>query len=318
MTMGLTVPITAAVYGLGRLIEKTLVSADNLQTMSDVTGLSTERLQELTYVGTKLDVELDRITGAQRFLTKAMEAAQNGTKAQVAVFEDLGITVTNSSGSLKDSNVIFLQAIDALSKMTNPTERDAASLKLFGKSALELNPLIKAGSTEIAKLTAEARKNGAVMSGASVKALDEFKDSMDAAKISLQTAASQIIVGLLPSLDKLLKLFQEKGIPAIKGFIAFIVNLIDGFTRLSPAVQGIIIGVVAFTAAVGPLLTAVGTLIKVVGSLTSPLGLVVAGIGLVVGAIVLFSGTTDEAVQKSRELAAAVTETTKAKPWSFD
>jgi hypothetical protein len=180
LTRTLTVPILGAVAGLGAIVVKSSNAAASLQRLSGITGLGTERLQELAYVGAKLDVALESITGTQRSLVKAMTAAQGGAETQSLIFQRLGVSATDNTGHLRDSNVVFGEALDALGRMTNPAERDARALKIFGKSALELNPLIKAGGAEIARLTAEARENGAVMSGASVFALDRFKTSLAA------------------------------------------------------------------------------------------------------------------------------------------
>jgi hypothetical protein len=71
----------------------------------------------------------------------------------------------------------FNDAITALAGIENPTERDAIAMALFGKSAMELNPLIKAGSDELAALAAQAHAVGAVMTEEDVNALDDVGDS---------------------------------------------------------------------------------------------------------------------------------------------
>jgi hypothetical protein len=59
-------------------------------------------------------------------------------------------------------------------------------MQLLGKNAQELNPLIQAGADGLAKLTEEARKNGAVVSTETVTALDGLSDRFAGLKLGLQ------------------------------------------------------------------------------------------------------------------------------------
>jgi hypothetical protein len=200
---GLAVGLSGAVLGVGALIMKSAESADKIQTNADIYGLSAERIQELTYVGTKLDVELETQLKAQSMLTKNMYLAEKGTGAQAEAFKKLGIEVKGSDGHLRNAKDVMGEAFTALGKMTNETERDALAQKIFGKSAMELNPLIKAGGTEIAKLTDEAHKSGAVMSNEAVAGLDGFADSTAALKLSLQGAVGEALTPLVPKLQEM-------------------------------------------------------------------------------------------------------------------
>lgn len=184
-----------ALVGMGVAV---LNNADELQRQADVTGLSAERLQELQYAGKNLGVELDTITGAQSKLTKAMAAAKDPNSKQADAFKKLGISATDSSGNLRDAKVVMGEAFDALSKVGNETERDALSMQLFGKSAMEMNPMITAGRDELARLSQEAKDNGAVMSGDAVAGLDTFGDMMGNIQNSLMGKFGEAFGQIIP------------------------------------------------------------------------------------------------------------------------
>lgn len=228
-------------------------NADELQRQADVTGLSAERLQELQYAGKNLGVELDTITGAQAKLTKTMAAAKDPNSKQAAAFKTLGISATDSSGNLRDAKVVMGEAFDALSKVGNETERDALSMQLFGKSAMEMNPMITAGSDELARLAQEARDSGAVMSGDAVAGLDTFGDTMDNIKNGamgrfgewfgeISTAFTDFLSMLKGGEDPLdafsITMSESFGIdvtPLTDG----IQRVIDAWERIKPIVQGV-------------------------------------------------------------------------------
>ena len=138
--------------------------ADDMNTLSIQTGVSTTRLQEFDYMAGLIDVDLNTISGAMSKTVKSMAAGKDG-------FDTLGVAVRDANGELRDSEAVFFEAIDALGKIENETERDALAMDLFGKSARELNPLIEAGSAKIKELAQEAHDVGYVLEEDTVQSL---------------------------------------------------------------------------------------------------------------------------------------------------
>ena len=177
--------------------------ADEILTMSTVTGMSTEALQAYKYAAELVDVPLETLTKSMAKQIKSMAGAADGNDKLAAAYEQLGIKVTNSDGSLRDSDDVYWETIDALGKMTNETERDALGMELLGKSAQQLNPLIEQGSAGMAKLTDEAKKMGAVMSDESLNALGKFDDTVQRLKSGADAAKNAMGTILLPQLQSL-------------------------------------------------------------------------------------------------------------------
>lgn len=272
-----------------------LNNADELQRQADVTGISAERLQELQYVGNNLGVSLDTITGAQAKLTKSMDAAKGGTGAQAEAFKALGISVVDSKGHLKNAQDVMNEAFTALGKVGNETERDALSMSIFGKSAMEMNPLIKAGSDGINKLSEEAKKNGAVMSNEAVAGLDSLGDTMDSIKNSIMGAFGEKLSSLLPTIqmliDKLMNLpqwvHQNSTLLEVLGvIIGTIAVLIIAFNIQ----QALLASGMTLWGAIAAGTTTVTTGLGVAFAfLTSPIGLVILAIGaLIVAGVLLY------------------------------
>ena len=166
---------------------------DDMATLSVKTGVSTETLQQFDYMAGLIDVDLNTITGALAKTTKQMAKGSDA-------FDTLGVSVRDSSGALRDNEEVFFEAIDALGKIENETERDALAMELFGKSAQELNPLIAAGSDKLKELAQEANDVGYVLSDSTISALSDGQDSLDRFSKSTQAAKNAIGAFLLPSL----------------------------------------------------------------------------------------------------------------------
>lgn len=239
-----TAAITA-VAALGGLGINAATTAEQFADLSTKTGMSAESLQEWNYASDILGSSLDTITGAQSRLVRSMSAAQEQTGLfseklseananswdnleagdvvlgdMAKAFQTLGVSVTDSNGNLRDSEAVFSDALEALGGVGNEAERDALAMQIFGKSAQELNPLIKAGSGEIAKLKQEAHEMGAVMSEEDVAAASAFKDQLDGLKLGFQGIVAQIGLAFIPGLS---------GIATqAKGYLTDIVGVVQG------------------------------------------------------------------------------------------
>ncbi|WP_313292570.1 phage tail tape measure protein [Faecalispora jeddahensis] len=187
--------------GFKDLATGALDAADSIQQLADQTGMSAEQIQTWQYVGDTLGTSIETITGAQMKLTKNMQSAAKGTKTQAEAFKALGISVTDSNGNLRDAQTVMMEAFGALGRVGNETERNAIAMNIFGKSAADLNPLISAGTDQLADLAKQANDTGAVMSGDTVSALDDFGDTIGQLKQSATAAAGTLLSQFMPSIQ---------------------------------------------------------------------------------------------------------------------
>ena len=209
VTIGTFAALAAAVVE----VEKALISmtkesaayADEILTQSAVTGLSTEALQEYQYAAELVDVSLDTLTSSQTKMIRSMDAARRGSKEQAEAFDKLHISVQNADGTLRDAQDVFGDAIDALGAISNETERDAIAMTIFGRSARDLNPLIKAGSDGLRELAQEAHDVGYVMGEEALDALGAVDDQLQRMNRSGEALKNQIAVGMAPAVENLMK-----------------------------------------------------------------------------------------------------------------
>lgn len=183
--------------------------ADDIMTMSTVTSLSTDTLQELTYMAELVDTDVSTVTGSMTKLTKSMYSAQSGSKSVQEAFQQLGVEYTNADGSLKSSEQTFWEIINALGNMSNETERDALAMTVLGKSAKELNPLIAAGTDTVEALKKEAHDLGFVLSDEQLNALGAVDDSYQRWNRTIEMVKNQIGVALAPAMETLLSQAKE-------------------------------------------------------------------------------------------------------------
>ena len=220
LAVGLAAAATGAVVAIGAVMVKSGEWADQFATLSGQTGISVERLQELDYIGKKLDVDLGTISGSMSKMIRTMASAESGTGPAADAYKALGISVVDTNGNLRDSETVWTEAITALGGVGNETERDALAMAIFGKSAMELNPLINAGAGELAALADEANRVGAVMSEKDIGALDGMKDSADAMGNTIKGITGHLAAAFAPAISGAIgfinKLFAD---PAVQSGI---------------------------------------------------------------------------------------------------
>lgn len=177
--------------------------ADGMLTLSQQTGISADNLQKWTYAANFIDTSVDTMTGAMTRMVANVGDAAGGSQAAVDKFAALGVAIQDSSGTLRDSEAIFWDAIDALGNIDNETQRDAMAMDLFGKSAKELNPLIEAGSRAWREMGQEAENMGVVFSDENLEKMGAFDDSMQRFKATGTALKNSIGLVMIPAFQGL-------------------------------------------------------------------------------------------------------------------
>jgi len=156
--------------------------ADEMNTLSSVTGISTKQLQQFKYASELIDVDVSTLASSMKKLTSTMSSASKGSGDAYETFKTLGVEFKNADGTLRNSNDVFNDTIRALGNVANETERDAMSMKLFGKSATELNPLIEGGIDTLDEMGKKAQELGLILSQDTLDGANRFNDALDKIK----------------------------------------------------------------------------------------------------------------------------------------
>lgn len=183
-------------------VKDTAAYADDILTMANNTGIATDTLQELKYMQELTDVSLEAITKSMQKNIRSMSDAAEGSANYAKAYEQLGVSVVDSNGALRDSETVFWECIDALGKITNETQRDAIAMDIFGKSAQELNSIIKIGSAGVEEFAEEAHNVGAVLSDDTLEMLGATDDAFQRFDQTVEIVKRNFGVALAPSIER--------------------------------------------------------------------------------------------------------------------
>lgn len=199
--LGATLGITSAALGL--FVNGYADATGAIGDTAERTGISRERFQELGFAAKLTGSSSETLAGALQKMNLNVGAAAKGSKELTEMFSGLGIKLKNTDGSLKSTDDQFAMFVDRISKIKNPALQAQAAVKIFGKSATELLPLIRGGSEGLAEMTAEATRLGIVIDNTAVKQGEDFGDILDTLKSALTGVGNTIGKALVPELSKM-------------------------------------------------------------------------------------------------------------------
>lgn len=200
-------------------------------------------------------------TGMARLLDPAKQGAQ--------MMDQLGISIVNSDGTMKDSVQVQQELHDAFSQLSE-AEQVAAASAIFGKNQMSpwlalINTApgdVGALNTKLMETGTTAQMSAAMMSGFG-GSMEKLKSSTDVASASLGEALAPVILIVAEGIQK----------------------LADWFNGLSPTMQTVIATILLVVAALGPLLAIGGFLLSGIGNLMIMGPMLLGVLGTFVGTI---------------------------------
>ena len=201
-------------------------------------------------------------TGLARLVSPAKQGAEK--------MDELGISITNADGTMKDSITIQQELHDAFAGLSE-AEQIAAASAIFGKN--QMSPwlaLINTSTEDVNSLNTALLQEGTAGQMAA-DMMGGFGGSLERLKSTIDVAATSLGEALAPMIEKVVKWIQK----AVEWF-----NGLDEEQRTMIATIG------AVVAAIGPVLlilgglfSAIGTVISAVSSAIGILKVVVAFLG---------------------------------------
>lgn len=278
-----------AVKKLIEITDEVAVHVDDLNTLATTSGLDTYTLQVLTYMEDLADVKMDTVTDAAKELTKSISSAAEGGEDALAVFNTLGVAVTEN-GHMREASDVLWDVVDALGAMEAGTERDALASKILGENAKNLNTLVAVGSEGFRDFAAEAEEVGYILSEKDMKALQAYNDTLDKNKKLNDAIHEQMAAKMAPGLQELQEGWQNLKSEGLQLIIDS--KIIDFLSKLCDAI-GTVIGFV-------------GDMMEVLNALLHPLNSLRELFGIQTQTLQENASVTNAATQANEQYKASV------------
>lgn len=195
---------TAAAGGMMKFAQSTASTADNVDKMSQKIGISRQAYQELDFICSQSGTSVDKLQNGMKTLRNAMTGDKNAE-----IFKNLGVSLTDANGKMKSSEQVMWDTMSALQGVTDADEKAALAQKLFGKSGLELMPLLNGASGSIDEMKAKAHELGLVMSDEMIDSGVGLTDSLDQIKRAFGGVMNQLGGAFMPVVKQVADKLQD-------------------------------------------------------------------------------------------------------------
>ena len=183
--------------------------ADRLLDLEQITGISTDRLQEYEQVARVAGVNSETLANAVQGLTQRMARGQTESSPLNLALKQLGINARTASGEMRNGADITEDAIDKLAKMENITERNVLGAMLFTGAWKDLAPVLALGADGIEAARKQAHELGLVMDKEALESANNFRIELETLQRQLKQVGNNIGLFLIPVLNNLFRGFKK-------------------------------------------------------------------------------------------------------------
>jgi len=172
-------------------------------------GLTVEKTTALQYAAGLADVPISTLEKGLKTLAQNAVEASRSTGEGAKLFYQLGLSATDTSGKIKPLDQLFFEFQDRLKGVTNQSRFLDDGTKAFGKTFLELVPLIKQGSAATKEAMEEGRRFGVVLTDEQGEAANRFNDELKKLQASMRGITLTMGNELIPSFIKFFTITNE-------------------------------------------------------------------------------------------------------------
>jgi len=246
------VAASGAAVGLIALTKSAIDNADALDNMSQRIGVSVEALSRLQYAAKLSDTSIESLQTGFRTLANNMVAGSDA-------FAQLGVNITNTDGSMRSSVEVFSDIADRFASMEDGALKSALAVDVFGRSGLDLIPMLNAGAAGIAEFGRQSDEFNYTISTKTARAAAAFNDNLDKVNAQLTGVANKVMEAVLPALTEFSNLIVRMD-PSVVAISAGLLGIGTAAALAAP-------GVSALAASLGLVATSIATIAAIPGGL---------------------------------------------------
>lgn len=203
---------------------KTAAYGDEVAKTSTKMGVSTDALQEMRYWADRNGISASSLDRAVGRLNQRVGRAATGNDKYAKAFEDLGVSIHDSEGNIRDTNDVMGDTVQRLSEIEDPALQSAMASEIFGtKMARDLMPALQDGALSMEEAAEMAHDLGVVMDEDATKSAEQFTDAWadikDTAGGFLRDFGTPVMAWMSESLFPVI---QDKVIPALQEFAGWL------------------------------------------------------------------------------------------------
>ncbi len=194
-----------AANGIINFIQSGIDLADNLNDISQRTGVAVESLAKYKVAADNSGTSIDQLAGGINKLNRSVIAAQDPASKQAAAFRAIGVSIKDANGNLRPTSDLIGDIADKFSRYQDGAAKSALATDLLGKSGADLIPFLNQGREEI-------ERYGLAIDTDLAQKADAFNDQIGLLKTNFQNVSIAIGAELLPGLISIGEAMNENDV----------------------------------------------------------------------------------------------------------
>jgi hypothetical protein len=199
---------------------------EDIGNRAKASGLGTEFFQAIAFGAAEADVETETLNTSLAIFAKNMGLAQQGAGALYAGLSKLNPELLRAVLTAQDQEERLKLVADAMSRMTDATEKAALATTVFGRGGADMVRVLDGGRESLDKMVATARRLGIVISESAIKKAGELDDELTRQTQIINTQWNTALVNMGPIL-----LRTATGVAHLTGQVAEASNKITAFAN---------------------------------------------------------------------------------------
>jgi hypothetical protein len=203
--------VLAAGTALAALTRASMENIDGLSKQARAVGISVASFQAMALVAEEAGVESEKFGKLLIKMQDNIASLNSGTAAQVQQFQALGLSMSSLAGLGADEQ--FRLIAERISAITEPSERTAAALNIFGKAGADAITMLDGYGAAVDNAAAFQRQFGIAVSDTDAQNIEAANDAMGRLGIAVTGVGNVLAAEFAPAMTA-----------AAEGLLAFIEN----------------------------------------------------------------------------------------------
>jgi hypothetical protein len=239
ITMAAQTAMGAAQQGFDDTVGAAISYADQMQHVSDVTGMSTDSAQKWNAANIAVGGSLDSMLSSLQMVQGKIADTTTAGKTYRKELDDLHIAYKDQNGDYLDADTLQKNILESLSKVTDATQRDSDARLIYGRGWASNAELI----TNATKALQVYNATPAPFSDDQITAAHNMGIELDQFNAKLSIAQTEVGMELLPSVKTLVTTFGaafNEDSPVITFFSwlnGAIEDSVEGFAKLVGGIE---------------------------------------------------------------------------------
>jgi hypothetical protein len=198
-----------SVASISSFVNEAINAGDALDELAQKTGTAVEEISAMSLSAQVEGMGVEGLANSYKFLSKSLVEAQNVSSDAAYAFKSLGIATQDSEGNVRNVQEVFLELADVFQRTENDAFKVSASMKLMGKSGVDMIPMLNNGAEAIREMNKAGEEFGLNWGTEQAAQAAEFNDNINILRGSVDGFWQIIAKELLPAFVAMAKYMAD-------------------------------------------------------------------------------------------------------------